>query len=150
MTTDWILRVGDGFNFIRSSDHKIWGIQSSTSCNKGFLKNVKPGDRLWFVLRKSRGQILGVATYASHNERLFGPCISTLTNEELGWTGCGPDWTSDTEIHYKNLIWLNTNDLYTNIKGAVTIRKYNEKCKVNLPSVYDGIRHTLEETKYTL
>ena len=144
MTTDWILRVGDGFNFIRSSEYKIWGIQSSTSCNKGFLKNVKPGDRLWFVLRKSRGSLLGVAIYASHNTRFVGPLISTLTNEELGWTGCGPDWTSDTEIHYKNLIWLNTYDLFTDIIGPATIRKYNEKCKVNLPVVYEGIHNTLE------
>lgn len=138
MTTDWILRVGDGFNFIRSSAHKIWGIQSATPNNKYFLNNVNLGDRLWWVLGKSKGKILGVSTYASHNER-------TLTDEALGWTGNGPSWTG-IELHYNNLIILTESELYTHIKSPATIRKYNEKCKVNLPLVYDGIRNTLEET----
>jgi len=138
MTTDWLLRVSDGFNFKNSSRFKIWGIQSSSS--KSFLKDVKHGDRLWFVLNKSRGKLLAVATYTSHNKRELGPHISlSMTNEELGWTGCGPNWTSDTEIHYTDLYGLENCDLLTHIKSQTSVRQYNEKCMVNLPVEYDYI-----------
>lgn len=140
MTTDWILRVGDGENLINSYRHRIWGIQSTTNDGKYFVKNVKPGDRLWFVKSKSQGKILAVAIYRSHNTRELGPLISiSKTNEELGWNGEGPDWTSDTEIHYSELYGLNDCELLTHIKGAKTIRKYNEKCKVNLAVEYSYI-----------
>lgn len=43
MTTDWILRVGDGENLKRSSKYRIWGIQSTSPDGKYFVKNVKPG-----------------------------------------------------------------------------------------------------------
>jgi hypothetical protein len=65
MTTpsDWLLRVGDGDNFIASSNYKIWGIQAKTSPHgKYFIKNVNPGDRMWFITNKSQGKIIGVAT----------------------------------------------------------------------------------------
>lgn len=35
----WLLRVGDGSNFINSSNKKIWGIQSKS--NNSFLENIK-------------------------------------------------------------------------------------------------------------
>jgi hypothetical protein len=140
MTTDWLFRVGDGCNFKNSSRYKIWGIQSSTSDGKYFLKHVKPGDRLWFVLSKSNGRLLAVATYSSHKLRELGPLISlSMTNEELNWTGCGRDWTSDTEIHYTELYGLENCDLLTQIKSPKTIRKYNEKCMVNLAMEYSYI-----------
>ncbi len=140
MTTDWILRVRNGTNLISSSKYKIWGIQSTTPTNKYFLKNVKPGDRLWFIKNKSQGKLLAVATYRSHNNRVFGPLISvSMTNEELGWTGEGPDWISDIEIHYTELYSLDNFELLTHIKGVSTIRKYNEKCKINLAVEYSYI-----------
>ena len=141
MTTDWILRVGDGVNLINSSKYKIWGIQTATSSHgKHFVENVKPGDRLWFVKSKSKGKLLAVATYCSHNKREFGPLIDiSLTNEELGWSGDGEHWTSDTEIHYDNLYGLNNCELLTHIKGPSPIRKYDEKCKVLLAVEYSYI-----------
>lgn len=140
MTTDWLLRIGDGKNFISSSKKKIWGIASTSTANKNFLKTVKPGDRLWFVKSKSQGKLLAVATYCSHNKREFGPLIDvTLTNEELGWTGSEIEWTSDTEIHYSDLYGLNNCELLTHINSPLTIRKYNEKCIVNLPVEYSYI-----------
>jgi len=127
MTTDWLLWVGDGENLKNSSKYRIWGIQSTTPGNKYFLKNVKSGDRLWFVKSKSQGKLLAVATYRSHNKREFGPLIDiSLTNEELGWTGNGPDWTSDIEVHYTDLYGLSDCELITHIKGPATIRKYDE------------------------
>jgi len=141
MTTDWILRVGDGENFISSSKYRIWGIQTITSPHgKYFINNVKPGDRLWFVKSKSQGKILALATYRSHNKRELGPLVNvSMTNEDLGWTGEGPDWTSDMEVHYTDLYNLSDCDLLTHIKGPSTIRKYDEKCRVELAVEYSYI-----------
>ena len=140
MTTDWLMRVGDGKNLKSSSRYRIWGIQSATSVNKHFIENVNQGDRLWFVKSKSKGKLIAVAIYRSHNVREVGPLLSmTMTNEELGWTSEGPDWTSDTEVNYSDLYGLEDCDLLTNIKGAATIRKYNEKCRVNLALEYSYI-----------
>ena len=147
MTTDWILRVGDGENLKCSSKYRIWGISSSISTNKHFLKNVKLGDRLWFVKSESHGKIMAVATYHSHNTREIGPLIDfTLSNEELGWTGSGSDWTADVEVHYTDLYKLNDFKLLTHIKGPVTIRKYNEKCEINLPEEYSSIVRYIKVT----
>jgi hypothetical protein len=140
MTVDWLLRVGDGKNLKSSSRYRIWVIQSITPGNKHFLKNVKPGDRLWFVKNKSLGKLIGVATYRSHNLREFGPLVNmTMTNEELGYTGDFLDWTMNTEIHYSDLYGLEKCDLLTHIKGASTIRKYDEKCRIDLPLEYSYI-----------
>ena len=138
MTTDWLLSVGDGENCKRSARYGIWGIQSTTSNNKHFLKNVRPGDRLWFVKSKSNGKLLSVATYRSHNVRELELGV-TKTNEQLGWTCSGTYWTSDVEIHYSDLYGLDNYDLLTHIKGAATIRKYNEKCRVVLAVEYSYI-----------
>jgi len=143
MNTDWILRVGDGGNLIRSSKHRIWGIQAKTTNSKYFVKNVKCGDRLWFVKSNSNGKLLAVATYRSHNMRVFGPLLNTMTNEELGWTGDDTNWASEYEIHYSDLYNLTSCNMLTHIKGAATIRKYNENCKVNLAVEYSSI------TKYS-
>ena len=140
MTTDWLLRVGDGENLKNSSKYRIWGILSTTPDNIYFLKNVRPGDRLWFVKNKSQGKLIAVATYCSHNKRELGPLIDiSLSNEELGWKGSEEDWTSDTEVLYTDLYGLFDCELLTHIKSAKTIRKYNEKCRVNLAVEYSYI-----------
>ena len=140
MEEEWIFRAGDGNNLIRSSPHKIWGINSKTSCGKYFIKNSKPGDRLWFVKSKSKGKVLAVATLVSIKKRELGELVNlSLTNEELGWDNEDTDWTSDTEVHYTNLYNVSKCDLLTEIKGTITIRKYNEKCKVVLATEYANI-----------
>ena len=140
MTTDWLFRVGDGENLKRSSIYRIWGINSKNPSVKHFLRNVKPGDRMWFVKgESSHGKLVAVATYCSHNERIFGPLGDSLTNEQLGWTGSGTEWISDIELHYSDLYGLNDCELLTHIDGAATIRKYNEKCRVNLAVEYSYI-----------
>lgn len=140
MTEDWLLRSGDGKNLKNSSKNRIWGISSKHSFSKGFLREVKPGDRLWFVKNKSKGKILAVATYRSHNSRELGPLIDiSLTNKQLGWTGSGDKWSADIEIHYSNLYGLTDCELFTGIVGPCGIRKYNEKCSVNLALEYSYI-----------
>jgi hypothetical protein len=137
--THWLLRIGDGENFIRSSKYKIWGVSNTSSDSKHFIKNVKNGDILWFVQGKSKGKIMAVATYSSHNIRELGPLVNlSMSNEELGWNG-GPDWTSEIEIHYINLYNLSDCELLTYIKSPKTIRKYDEKCKVDLAVEYNYI-----------
>lgn len=138
MSVDFLLRVGNGENLKNSSKFGIWGIKSSR--NKGFLTNVKEGDRLWFVTHNSKGKILAVATYRSHNTRELGPLLNiTMTNEQLGWPEEGLDWTSDTEIHYSDLYGLEACELLTHIKGQTTIRKYDLNCQVDLPLEYGYI-----------
>ena len=139
MLTDWLLRIGDASNFINSSQYKIWGINSASPNSKYFLKNVKTGDRLWFIKNNSKGKIIAVATYISHNERILGPLVNlTMTNTELGWTD--DEWTSENEIHYSDLYGLNNCELLTHIKGVASIRKYDEeKCMINLPIEYNYI-----------
>lgn len=141
MATDWLLRVGDGNNLIRSSKYKIWGIQSSNSFGKFFIRTVKPGDRLWFIKSKSQGKVLAVATFSLIKKRELGPLIDiSLTNEELGWDNVDTDWTSDTEIHYTDLYNVSDCELLTHIKGSSTIRVYNAKCLVDLATEYIYIR----------
>jgi len=140
MTTDWLLRVGDGMNFINSSKYRIWAVNTNLNYGKHFVENVKPGDRLWFVQSKSKGKLLAVSTYRSHNRREVGPLIATtMTNEELGWTGEGPDWISDIEVHYTDLYNLSDCEMLTHIKGPATIRKYDLKCVINLAIEYSYI-----------
>jgi hypothetical protein len=137
----WLLRVGDGENFISSSNRKIWGISSKKDDSKYFIKNAKPGDKLWFVKSKSQGKVIAVATFTSCESRVLGPLVDiSPTDEELGWTGSGSEWEKcDTEVHYTDLYGLNDCDLLTRISSPLTIRKYNEKCQVNLPLEYSYI-----------
>lgn len=139
MTTNWLFRVGNGENLKRSSKYRIWGISSKSLASKYFIQNVKLGDRLWFVKNKSQGKILAVATYRSHNMRILGPLVDiSLTNEELGWFD-PIDGEYNIEIHYTDLYGLNDCELLTHIKGMSTIRKYDEKCRVNLEVEYSYI-----------
>ena len=134
LTTDWLLRIGDGENFRRSSKSKIWGIKSTTPACKHFVNHAKPGDRLWFVTGNSSGMTIAVATYKYRKPRELGPLVNvSMTNEELGWTGPG-SW--DTEIHYTDLYDISKCELLTNIKGPSTIRKYDLKCNVELAVEY--------------
>jgi len=138
MPNHFLLHIGDGIHFKSSSRLCIWGISSTHSVVKGFIKRVKEGDILWFVKSKSNGQLVAVATFTTKRERVLGPILElTPSNEELGWTTTRGKW--DTEVHYKDLYNLSMCKLYSEIKGAATIRRYNEKCKIDLPTEYERI-----------
>jgi hypothetical protein len=143
----FLLRVGDGIHFNRSSSQSIWGITSTSPVGKGFKSTVKAGDILWFVTGRSKGKIIAMATFTQTRERIIGPIIDlTATNEELGWTNTEGNW--DTEVHYKDLFNLTERDLLTGIKGAATVRLYKEeKCNVNLPAEYQSILRYSKITK---
>jgi hypothetical protein len=136
----YLLRVGDGQHFISSQSYMRWGVNSA---HRGwvpkFLKDVKPGDILWFIQSESKGKVLGVATFVRHCPRELGPLIAvTPTDAELGWTQTAGEW--DTEIHYKDLYDVSGCDIHTDIKSPLVGRKYNPlKCAVNLPEEYPRI-----------
>jgi hypothetical protein len=134
---DWLLRVNDGVNLERSIPYKRWGIfEQSSSNTKKFVENVKNGDRLWFITNKSNGKIVGVATFESQNKRNE----NTPSDEELGWVqNPKTPWLADTEIHYTNFYECKYYDYLTHIKGNCGIRKYNEKCRIELPVIYNTI-----------
>ena len=62
-----------------------------------------------------------------------------MTDEQLGWTRNITNWNADVEVHYSDFYRLNDCELLTHIKGAATIRKYDEKCRVNLAVEYSYI-----------
>jgi hypothetical protein len=102
------------------------------------MTHVKEGDVLWFVKSKSKGQIVAVATFIELKERIIGPLIPlTLTDKELGWDKTLGEW--DIEVHYKDLYNVSECNLISHITGAVSIRPYNERCKVNLIAEYPFI-----------
>ena len=129
MSKHWLLHTGDGVNFANSSKKNIWGVNSQHRNVKGFLRCVKKGDKLWFVNSKNRGLLVSVATFDRAQKR-------TATNDELGWTKDGK-W--DTEILFENQYDIRALKKLSDIIGQVTVRLYNEKCKVNLPAEYENI-----------
>jgi hypothetical protein len=139
MSEHWILRVGDGDHFWSSSKHYIWGIDSTNKANVNqFIQTIKPEDLLWFVKGGEKGKLIAVATFREFKKRETGPLIAfTATNEELGWVKQAGSW--DTEVHYTNLYDLRECQLFSGIQSPRVIRKYNEKCKVNLPVEYPYI-----------
>ena len=134
--THWLLRVGNGNHYMSSSSKKLWGIDSIPGYGKYFVQTAKEGDLLWFV--KTGGLLIGVATFVCTKKRECGPLISfTLSDEELGWTEREGTW--DTEVHYKDLYNIEEVGLIPGIKSPLVIRKYSEKCKLNLPDEYQLI-----------
>lgn len=132
---NYLFRVGDASHLWSSCVYNTWGIHSNTSGSKFFLKNVKPGDCLWFVKGNSKGLIVAVAIYEDSTKRVNGQCMPF---EQLGWTNVPGSW--DTDIHFKNFKKIEDMGLLSQIKGsAANPRAYNEKCLVNLPEMYSQI-----------
>ena len=97
---DWLIRVGDAQHFHASSHLQIWGINSTTDSSKGFIRRVRPGDRLWMVQSKMKGKLVSVVTFDKLKPREIGPLIDiTRTNKEFGWDKT-KDGNWDLEIHY--------------------------------------------------
>ena len=155
--THYIFRIGpDESHFNTSSSKSTWGIYSDRSAGKGFLSPSKrsshsppkEGDKLWFVKSKGSGltdQLVAVATFTGIRERVLGPLLAlTPTNEELGWIKTEGSW--DTEVRYKDLYDLTHCNLAPSLGGSAVIRRYNDKCKVNLPVEYIRIVRELKTT----
>lgn len=63
LNNNWIIRVGDGDNFMKSSKINVCGIPDNSNASICFINNVKKGDVLWFITSNSGGKIIAVATY---------------------------------------------------------------------------------------
>ena len=63
LNNNWIIRVGDGDNFMKSSKINVWGIPDNSNASICFINNVKKGDVLWLITSNSGGKIIAVATY---------------------------------------------------------------------------------------
>lgn len=138
--TDWLLRVGDTSHLFSALPFRIWGVNSKDKNNiPYFLRNVKPGDRLWFISGKSQGKAVVVATFVRHAPRELGPLVQvTRTDEELGWTHVPGEW--DTEVHYADAYDIRGIDIHTKIQSPRVVRAFNpEKCAVDLPQEYTNI-----------
>lgn len=140
----YILRVGNGENFINASTRCLWAVKDT---HKTFLENVKQGDKLWIIKSKApedthSGKIIAVVDFSSKNERIVGPLVSiTPSNEELCWTGSQAG-ICNIEIHYTNLYNLSAINLYTGQKGQTTVCMYDNiksKLLVDLIDEYEKI-----------
>jgi len=144
---DWLLRVGDGEHLMSALDYGIWGMDTKNKgCVPYFLRTVRPGDRLWFIVSQSKGKAIVVATFVRHTPRELGPLVAvSRTNEELGWTHSPGEW--DTEIHYTDAFKIGKINVLTEIMSPLVVRMYDpEKCTVNLPQEYANIiRYSMVE-----
>jgi hypothetical protein len=148
MTNHWLLRVGDGKHLFSSAQFGIWGINSKNSNAQGFIgfgrkgKNkkpsAKPGDIVWFIKGNSGGQAIACATFTEFVLREEG---KTISNAELGWDtslgGSSGFW--DYEVRFANFTEIINKNILTEIKAACPIRIYNERCKADLPRIYDSL-----------
>jgi len=142
MTEHWIIRIGTGDHFERSSKFSIWGINSKDKTNTSkFIKEATEGDILWFVTSKSMGQSIAVSIFKEMKKRITGPLINlSLTNKELGWTDYDGEW--DMEICYKELYNIRALNILTKIRAPRTYRRYSDnldKIPVNLIEEYEKI-----------
>jgi hypothetical protein len=136
--THYIIRVGDGVNFINSSKYNCWGLNSNNNNAKHLLKNIKENDILWFIKNKTKGQVIAVSKYTKNEKRILGPLINiSKTNEELGWDNIEH---IDTIIYYDNIYNISRCNIFINLKGQNTIYKYiNDKYNIDLKKEYDNI-----------
>ena len=142
--TNYLFRVGKNSSHLWGSCvYNIWGINTSTSGAKFFLRNVKPGDCLWFVQGNSGGLIIAVAIYEHFTKRVNGMCMPF---EQLGWNNIPGSW--DTDIHFKNFKKIEHMGLLSQIKASANPRVYNQNCLVNLPDMYTQI-YPIEELRRT-
>lgn len=122
----WLLRVGDGENFKNSSKFNIWGIKKKWM---SYMKDIKKGDILWFVVNKKtsgkNGLAIGCAVFNCFKEREIGPLIQiSQTDEELGWKGDG-EW--EVEIHYKELYNIETCNILCDTRNPSSVIKNKQE-----------------------
>lgn len=140
MTNHFIIRVGDGKNFINSSGFSIWGVKERYTTS---IKKMKIGDKLWILAKF--GKVIAVCDYESYNKRVLGPLLSlTMDNEELGWKCNNNEY--NIEIHYTNLYnLLDSNVLLPlNIISSIILYKNVKNKPVNLIVQYEFIAQLLK------
>lgn len=136
----WLLRVSDGRNF-RNSLYPFWSVKRGRNNTiKGSVKNITPGDILWFITNKSSGgKAIGMAEFVNYYDVAEEPTheLHYFRNSEQGWFG--PDvW--DIQIHYKNMYNTDNADIDICIQCSSIILNYEtfkEKINHNLYEEYN-------------
>ena len=136
----WLFRVGpNASNLYACSKHNIWGVNSSNSNARKFVREANQGDIIWFVKGASKGLLISYATYVQSIKRVKG---ENMTDEELGWFYQCP-WVKnqgwDIEIQFENYSDVENMGLLSQIQQSANPRLYSEKCMVNLPRVYQEL-----------
>ena len=136
----WLFRVGhNASNLYACSKHNIWGVNSSNSNARKFVREANQGDIIWFVKGASKGLLISYATYVQSIKRVKG---ENMTDEELGWFYQYP-WVKnqgwDIEIQFENYSDVENMELLSQIQQSANPRLYSEKCMVNLPRVYQEL-----------
>ena len=111
--TNWIIRIGDGEHFFGSTEN-VWGFNSR---NKYFLRNARPNDKLFFVMRGTKCTICAFAVFKGLRIR----SKLTPTNEYYNWIyhdeSDGGRWKNskwDVELiydHYFDLRYIDNKSL---------------------------------------
>ena len=127
----WIIRVGDGLNFV-NSNFPFWGSKRGKHGNiKSLVKKINVGDILCFITPKPYGgKVIGMATYTGFYDRIDEPLLSinTKSNEDQNWVGGGL-W--DIQIHYSKLYITEKENILVSIQHCASILEY-EKYKPNV------------------
>ena len=136
----WLFRVGpNAQDLYNCHKYNIWGVNSANSNARKFVREAKQGDIIWFVKGASKGLLISYATYVQAINRVKG---ENMSDEELGWVEQCP-WVKnkgwDIEIQFENYSDIENMGLLSKIQQSANPRKYNEKCKVNLPRVYNEL-----------
>jgi len=136
----WLFRVGpNAENLYACAKHNIWGINSSNSNARKFVREANQGDIIWFVKGASKGLLISYATYVQSIKRVKG---ENMSDDELGWSYQCP-WVKnqgwDIEIQFENYVNVENMGLLSQIKCQTNPRMYSEKCMVNLPRVYQEL-----------
>lgn len=141
----WLLRVGDGKHLHTSSQFGIWGVSTHNNTNvKNFIgfgkkasSSAKPGDILWFIKSGSGGLAIACAIFTEFVLREPG---KTMSDSDLGWDvspgSSNGNW--DYEVRFTHFTDVSHLKILTEIKSACSVRLYNERCKADLPSIYEN------------
>jgi hypothetical protein len=129
----FLVRIGDGKNFKKSSPKFIWGMSI-------IPKQLKKDDILWFVQRG--GNIIGVATYDTHIDltKTNGDLVNLEpTDQEIGWE-IGSRGTTKSHIYYRDLYNIEKLGNKVTAKGQSPYQKYcQEKHGNDLETEYRNI-----------
>ena len=141
----WLIRIGDGNNWHSASRYSRWDFRTRNKnsylipTTNTFCESVKEGDILWFVTAGSGGEIVGMAIFQRWEDRSW---IDDMTDKEIGYENQERAiW--DRTLYYRDLYDMRDRPqnmkFLTHIKSPTMFRKYNNKCKVNLPLLYQNI-----------
>ena len=142
---DWLIRVGGGGNFAEAIPLKRYDFKirrnNGYQLNKVFRDKARRGDRLWFIKRKSGGEIIAMAIFERWSYRSW---IDDLTDAQIGYE------------NHENITWAATmfyTDMYdfrgrpqnrkfllgTTPRNSIISTNQISTCAINLPLLYENV-----------